>query len=125
MIKHTSVVTARFTGVTRPSLRNGFNGLSRALPGDRAFLPPSLRGKSRKLDASVGASGPHDFAVRDRAVRLRAIRTPNAAASIASRLTSVTIAKRPSVWDGMAGVLKLIWVGGEAEYFCTQGWTAK
>jgi hypothetical protein len=32
----------RFTGFTRPSLRNGFNGLYRALPGDRAFLPPSL-----------------------------------------------------------------------------------
>ena len=29
---------------TRPSLRNGFNGLLRALPGDRAFLPPSPRG---------------------------------------------------------------------------------
>src|SRR5450631_4834690 len=27
----------------RPSLRSGFNGLLRALPGDRAFLPPSLR----------------------------------------------------------------------------------
>ena len=31
----------RFTGKTRPSLRNGFNGFLRALPGDRAFLPPS------------------------------------------------------------------------------------
>jgi hypothetical protein len=30
--KHTSVVTARSTGITRPSLRNGFNGLLRALP---------------------------------------------------------------------------------------------
>jgi hypothetical protein len=27
----------------------------------------------RKLDASVGASGPHDFAVRVSAVRLRAV----------------------------------------------------
>jgi hypothetical protein len=56
--------------------RNGFNGLCRALPGDRALLPPSSRGyrfvtarlgrqNSAKLDASVGASGPHDFAVRD------------------------------------------------------------
>jgi hypothetical protein len=46
-----------------------------ALPGDRAFLPPSSAdyGASRpgwadctsaRLDASVGASGPHDFAVR-------------------------------------------------------------
>ena len=55
--------------------RDGFNGLFRALPGDRAFLPPSsadhgsVRTRSgaqnlRKLDASVGASGPHDFVVR-------------------------------------------------------------
>jgi hypothetical protein len=51
-----------------------FYGLFRALPGDRAFLPPSLARRVgpvradiayRKLDASVGASGPHDFAVRD------------------------------------------------------------
>jgi hypothetical protein len=32
------------TGITRHSPRNGFNGLYRALPGDRAFLPPSLSG---------------------------------------------------------------------------------
>jgi len=44
---------------------NGFNGLFRALPGDRALLPPSPpRIIPRKLDASVGASGPHVFAVR-------------------------------------------------------------
>jgi hypothetical protein len=36
----------RFTGITRPSLRNGFNGLFRALPGDRALLPPSLAAQS-------------------------------------------------------------------------------
>ena len=53
------------TGITRHSLRNGFNGLFRALPGDRALLPPSPA-DIRKLDASVGASGPHDFAVRSR-----------------------------------------------------------
>jgi hypothetical protein len=63
--KHTSVVTAGFTGFTRPSLRNGFNSLFRALPGDRAFLPPSpAKVAFRELDANVGASGPHDFAVR-------------------------------------------------------------
>src|SRR5579872_508315 len=43
---------------------NGFNGFLRALPGDRAFLPPSPADHLRQLDASVGASGPHDFAVR-------------------------------------------------------------
>jgi hypothetical protein len=39
--KHTSVVT---TGTPdRPGIpcANGFNGFLRALPGDRAFLPPS------------------------------------------------------------------------------------
>jgi hypothetical protein len=41
-----SVVNTRvshhgFTGITRHSLRNGFNGFLRALPGDRALLPPS------------------------------------------------------------------------------------
>jgi hypothetical protein len=44
--------------------------LLRALPGDRAFLPPSpAENAPRELDASVGASGPHDFAVRFSAVR--------------------------------------------------------
>jgi hypothetical protein len=32
---------------TRPSLRNGFNGVLRALPGDRALLPPSLAKHAR------------------------------------------------------------------------------
>ena len=35
------LVTTGSTGITRLSLRNGFNGFLRALPGDRAFLPPS------------------------------------------------------------------------------------
>src|ERR1700688_1773243 len=49
----------------RPSLRNGFNGFLRALPGDRAFLSPSpAKTCFRKLDTSVEASGPHDFSVR-------------------------------------------------------------
>ena len=79
---------------TRPSLRNGFNGLLRALPGDRACLPPSPPRSfaSRELDASVGASGPHDFAVRKHAPSSEA-----PPASIASRPASVTIANRPSI----------------------------
>ena len=56
--------------------RDGFNGFLRALPGDRAFLPPSPRRKlaSQELDASVGASEPHAFTVRLSAVRQRRIR---------------------------------------------------
>jgi hypothetical protein len=69
------------------------------------------------LNASVGASRPHDFAVRKPALRLRATLT-----STASRLTLVTIAKRPSGRrDGMN--MNLIWGDGEAEYFCKGDWT--
>jgi hypothetical protein len=39
--KHTSKVTTGSAGAVRRFLRNGFNGLLRDLPGDRAFLPPS------------------------------------------------------------------------------------
>jgi hypothetical protein len=46
----------------------------------------------RQLDASVGASGPHDFAVRESAVRQRHCHVHRI-----PRPTSVTIAKRPSV----------------------------
>ena len=95
------------TGTTRHSPRNGFNGFLRALPGDRACLPPSqatMRKHRRRLDASVGASGPHDFAVRLRAARLQrqnVHRIPHP--------TFVTIAKRPSRGsDGM--FVNLIWV---------------
>jgi hypothetical protein len=99
-----------------------FYGLYRALPGDRACLPPSPRGMtSAKLDASVGASGPHDFAVREaKRVRQRA-----ACVHRIPRSTSVTIAKRPSRGGGTAGDIVLIWVSGEAEYFLKWDWTAK
>ena len=50
---------------------------------------------SRKLDASAGASGPHDFAVRLSAVRQKRIRVHRIPPP-----TSVTIAKRPSKGGG-------------------------
>ena len=63
--KITRVSHRRYTPV-HPAFphANGFNGFLRALLGDRALLPPSPCGSSTKLDASVGAPGPHDFAVR-------------------------------------------------------------
>ena len=39
---------------TRPSLRNGFNGVLRALPGDRALLPPSQADRSAHLASASG-----------------------------------------------------------------------
>ena len=73
VVERTRVTTSTPESPGVPA-RNGFNGFLRALPGDRALLPPSPADTSclspvgptrlRKLDASVGASGPHDFAVR-------------------------------------------------------------
>ena len=51
--KHTSR-RHRFAGITRHSLRNGFNGLFRALPGDRAFLSPSLADNSANRTPASG-----------------------------------------------------------------------
>jgi hypothetical protein len=66
----TRVSHHRSTGIIRHSLRDGFNGFLRTLPGDRACLPPSQADRSfRQLDTSVGVSGPHDFAVRVSAIR--------------------------------------------------------
>jgi hypothetical protein len=39
---------------TRRFPRNGFNGLFRALPGDRAFLPPSFADQSANLTPASG-----------------------------------------------------------------------
>ena len=51
--------------------RNGFNGFLRDLPGDRLFCHRRLRILNRKLDASVEASGPHDFSVRQQNALVR------------------------------------------------------
>jgi hypothetical protein len=71
-----------------------------------------------ELDASVGASGPHDFAVREQALRpahCRVHRIP--------RSTFVTIAIRPSARGGTADSIELILANEEVKYFCVVGWT--
>ena len=88
----------RFAGTTRHSLHNGFNGFLRALPGDRLIATLASRKILAKLDAGIGASGPHGFAVHDQ------LRSSFEAARVHRfpRPTSVTIAIRPSsrVRDG-------------------------
>jgi hypothetical protein len=72
----------------------------------------------RELDASVGASGPHAFAVRTPAPSSkRRLRPPHPAP------TSVTIAIRPSCGCGMARYTPVIWVRRKPKYFCDGGWT--
>jgi hypothetical protein len=52
--------------------------LIRALPGDHAWLPPSVVGliETSDFDACIGASGPHDFAVRMSSARLASLARP-------------------------------------------------
>jgi hypothetical protein len=97
------------TGITRHSPRNGFNSLFRALPGDRACLPPSqAKIAFRQLDASVGASGPHDFAVREAA-------SPVKRAARVHRIPPYVrdVAQRPSEWGGTARHMQVIWPWGQ------------
>ena len=80
-----------------------FYGFLRALPGDRlcCHRRPREALASHELDASVGASGPHDFAVRDlrrSSARIKRATTPSRPPHPAP--TFVTIAIRPSSGTG-------------------------
>src|ERR1700723_3656463 len=57
------------TGITRHSPRNGFNGFLRALPGERACLPPSSL-RSLLLKNLMPASGHQDHATSPSAFAL-------------------------------------------------------
>src|SRR5258705_12515062 len=72
---------------------------------------------SAELDASVGASGPHDFAVR---IKRRS--SESASASTASRPALMTLRNAP-LWDRTVSDILLIWGKREVEYFCKWGWT--
>ena len=82
LVERTRVTTSTPESPGIPA-RNGFNSVCRALPGDRAVLPPSPADmfclspvgptQLRELDTSVGVSGPHDFAVRCNISRPRAV----------------------------------------------------
>ena len=71
----------------------------------------------QELDASVGASGPHDFAVR---IGTLVSRT---AASTASHPNVRDDGQRPSCGTGWRELVALICPTGKAEYFCERGWT--
>src|SRR6202048_1430222 len=108
------------TGTPGIPARNGFNGFLRALPGDRACLSPSsallladLTPASRRQDHTTPPSARGGFV------------KPAAAVPRIPCPASVTIAIRPSVWDGMARLLNLIWVRREREYFCKGDWTGQ
>jgi hypothetical protein len=74
----------------------------------------------RQLDASVGASGPHDFAVRKPALSSEA-----QLASTASHPNVRDDRDTPLVGDETAKDMQVIWVKKEWKYFYDWGWTGK
>jgi hypothetical protein len=78
-----------------------------------------IDGLLRQLDTSVGASGPHDFAVRFSAIRQERIRVHR----IPSRNRDDRVS--PLCGTGQGELVEMICPTGKAEYFCKGGWTGK
>ena len=104
----------------RHSLRNGFTAYNALSPviglschrHFRRYFRKSLTPASRRQDHT---SSPYAY-------------TPfvtGASASTATRPNVRDDGQRPSWRDGMAGVVGVIWVYREAEYFCDRGWTGQ
>jgi hypothetical protein len=103
------------TGNTQHSPRNGFSGLYRALPGDRALLPPS---PALPIADLTPASGRQDHTALPSASK--ALSSAALLTSTASRPASVTIASRPSVGrDGASSKFDL--PDGQSEIFLRAG----
>ena len=89
------------TGNTRHSPRNGLRLISRSPRGPGSFAPVVRRTVSHDLNASVGAPGPHDFAVRFKRPRQkRHQRPPHPAANVRDdRETPLWEAGRQGICD--------------------------
>ncbi len=94
MKESTRVSHHRFAETFRHSLRNGFNGFLRGLPGDRAFLPPSPVRCASIVTELIPASRYQDATTSPSASAHSSVARAASTASSAQR--SVTIAKRPS-----------------------------
>ena len=123
---NTRVSHHRFAETLQHSLRDGFNGFLRALPGDRALLPPSLADTSPpNLTPASGCQDHTTSAVRFSFFvrRDRTIAPDAESVHHIPRPTSVTIAKRPSCGPGMTELVTLICPSGKAKYFLFEGLT--
>src|ERR1700738_4812141 len=133
-VESTRVFTTVAPGSPGIPARNGFNGLCRALPGDRALLPPSSRGYLT-CPRPVGptclpqdltpATGRQDHTILPSAatslvsvllIAHGVIRTRPAIPSRAKRCRVHRIPPRvrddhdtPLLWGGMRKVLDVIW----------------
>ena len=100
----------RFSGGIRHSLRNGFTSYIVLSPADRACCHRRLADTSATLDASIGASGPHDFAVRISTVRQRHIHVHRIPSRVCDDRETPLISGRDQI------DILLIWVCRQAEF---------
>jgi hypothetical protein len=114
----TRVFTASSPETPGIPARNGFTAYT-ALSPVTGFVATVAGGSLRRLDTSIGVSGPHGFAVRKQA--LSSLAPP---ASTASRSNVRDDGQRPSS-EQDEGVMELIWGKREAEYFCKRDWTTQ
>src|ERR1700675_1850083 len=144
VIERTRVTTSTPESPDIPA-RNGFTAYVVLSPVTGLFchrhqriklcLSPVGQTQLRELDASVGASGPHDFAVRCNISRPRAVDHSQAEAcpAIPSRAKRCRVhrnpprvrddGQRPSCGVGRREFVEMICPTGEAKYFCKGGWT--
>src|SRR6267378_5442224 len=93
-----------------------FYGLLRALPGDQACLTPSPALLIADLTPALGRQNDTTWPYASASFVRLAIRSPDAAASTASRPAFRDVRNAPlSGRDGLD--MHLIWVSGEAIYF--------
>jgi hypothetical protein len=120
----TGVSNYRYAAINRHSLRHGFNGFLRALPGDRALLPPSFVDHPTNL---APASGRQNHTTSPSA------HTPLVAQSIAPGdvrpshpAPNVRDDREPPLLWVRDGVRKpLIWGQSKAKYFSRANWTTQ
>ena len=114
-VKSTRVSHHRYRRIIRLSPRDGLTAYSMFSPETGIIV--SVASAMRSIVASIGATGPHGFAVRDiyrSSFRYcRAHRIP--------RPTSVTIAKRPSCGRGTVRILPVIWGDDQLRHIGTTG----
>ena len=120
-VESTRVSHHGHTGNTRHSPRNGFTAYIALSP----VTGLSCHRHPRKLPSAnlTPASGRQDHTTSPSASG--ALRRCAPSASTASRLTSVTIAKRPFVGTGRGELVEMICPTAKAEYFFDQDWTDK
>src|SRR3982074_2662900 len=126
------LVVVKSTRVTRSTpkspgipARNGFNGFLRALPGDRALLPPSPYGLKVLSSPVEPNEPPQDLTPASR--RQDHTTSPSATTAVASHAQHFCVhpissrvrddRDTPLVWDETAAVIEVIWVGAEQKNF--------